>query len=190
MTGLEPLLFGMAAAGSGATATAATAGLIGAGGSFAMIPTIMTAGTVLSAAGAIATSQALKKQGKQAQIDKQFQAAQLEQSGLQDVAASQRVAIERRRQATLKSSRVLALAAASGGGMLDPNVVNTIAGFAEEGELEAQKELYAGKETLRAKQLGATAARYEGYSEMKAGKIAARTTLLKSAGSLLSKYGN
>jgi len=54
MTGLEPVLFGSAAAGS----TAATAGLFGAGGSFAIGQTLTTVGALTGAMGAIQAGRA------------------------------------------------------------------------------------------------------------------------------------
>ena len=43
---------------------------------------------------------------------------------------------------------MLALAASSGGGTMDMDVMNAIAGFEEEGDLAARTELYSGTEKV------------------------------------------
>lgn len=155
----------------------------------AALPYIKAAGAVMAVAGTVKTSQAQKQYGKQQYEKKEFEAEQLEDIGKADIAASHVAAQEKRRRARFASSRALALAAASGGGALDPNVVNIIAGIEEEGEFAAQTELYAGEEAARRKKMGAGAARYEGYSELMASRLRAKSTLLSGFGSLLSKYG-
>ncbi len=130
----------------------------------------------------------------------EYNAAKSEEAAGQEEAASQLRAREAKRQIQLKGSRVLALAAASGGGTMDPDVMNAIAGFEEEGDLEKRTHLYAGKEaarTLRAEGAagiwrGESAARaltYEGYSRATALRNQAVGTLMSGASSLAGKYG-
>lgn len=130
----------------------------------------------------------------------EYNAAINEQAAGQEEAASQMKAREAKRQSRLMQSRVLALAAASGGGAMDMDVLNTIAGFEEEGDLAARTELYQGSE--RARQLrmqgdagiwqGETQSRktiYEGNVASSQFKRRAVGTILGGASSLASKYG-
>ncbi|MCK5149103.1 hypothetical protein KAR48_20270 [bacterium] len=122
------------------------------------------------------------------------------QAAGQEEAASQLRAREIKRQSRLKQSRVLALAAASGGGAMDMDVLNTIAGFEEEGDLAASTELYQGSESSRKLQAqgkagvwqGKTEAqrlRYEGSIKSSALKSQSKATVMGGASSLASKYG-
>lgn len=173
MAFMAPLMFG-----SAATATAAaTTGLIGTGGAFALMPAISTAGTLLSTLGSIS-------QGKSASVAAKYEAEQLEQKAGQERAASQRKAIEMRRRAGIAESRALALAAASGGGASDPTITNLMAGIAGEGELAAQTAIYEGEERARGAEMGAEAKRYEGKSAKRAGYLSAGATLLSGAAKL------
>lgn len=130
----------------------------------------------------------------------EYNAAKSRQAAGQEEAASQLRAKEAKRQADLKQSRVLALAAASGGGAMDMDVMNIIAGFEEEGDLAARTELYQGSESARRLRSDADAGiwqgetkaraiRYEGLSKSKAHKRNAVGTLMGGASSLASKYG-
>lgn len=60
-------------------------------------------------------------------------------------AASQRDAIDQRRQGVLVASRARALAAASGGGVSDPTVTNILAGIDSEAEYRVLTALYRGE---------------------------------------------
>lgn len=171
MAFMTPVLFG---SGAGA---AATTGLIGTGGSFALMPALQTASTVLGAFGQIRQGQAAEQQAK-------HRALQLEQKAGQERAASQRKSIEARRRARIAESRALALAAASGGGASDPTISNLMAGIAGEGEMAAQTAVYEGEERARSAEYGATMARYEGKQAKQASRIGAATTILGSAAKL------
>lgn len=106
------------------------------------------------------------------------------------VAASQRNAAEEIRQADLVASRALAVAAASGGGVSDPTVVDILARTRGEGVYRANVALFEGEERSRAIRIsGAGGGDYNtgnvmaGYNAAAAGKIA-RTGL-----SLYARYG-
>jgi hypothetical protein len=100
--------------------------------------------------------------GRRKLVASQFEAEQLEQNAGQAIAASQREAIEQRRQADLAASRALALAAASGGGASDTSVVNIIANLKGEGSYRSAVALYRGEDQARLMRMGASAKRYEG----------------------------
>ncbi len=123
-----------------------------------------------------------------------------ERAAGQAEAASQLRAKEVKRQSQLKQSRVLALAAASGGGAMDMDVMNAIAGFEEEGDLAAKTELYQGSESARMLRdqgkagiwQGETEAqriRYGGSVKSSALKNKSKATIMGGASSLASKYG-
>ena len=130
----------------------------------------------------------------------EYNAAIDRQAAGQEDAAAQLRAAEAKRQARLKQSRVLALVGASGGGAMDMDVLNIIAGFEEEGDLAARTELYEGGERsrkLRARassgiwqgETGANIIEYDGRTEAAALKRKAVGTILGGASSLAGKYG-
>lgn len=164
----------------------------------------MVAGTVMSTAGQMKQAQDTKNIANVNAANTRnvaaYNAGLANQAAGQEEAASQIRANEVRRQSRLKQSRVLALAAASGGGAMDMDVMNAIAGFEEEGDLAARVELYQGSESARKYRAqgeagvwqGEIAARnlkYEGLSKASALKNKAIGTIMGGASSLASKYG-
>ncbi len=159
----------------------------------------MVISTVASAAGSIMSGNAEASASR-------FQARQMNQQADQERAASQRVALEQRRQAGLAISRANAVGAASGAGGTD--IENIEADLAGEGEYNALSALYQGEERARGLQMGAGARLYEGANAKRAGLMGAGTGILKGAGdiyksgsmksdtimdsgtSLLDKYGD
>jgi hypothetical protein len=128
----------------------------------------------------------------------QYVAKQMEVNAGQERAAAQRRAQEQRRRGDLAQSRAQSLAAASGGGALDPSVVDIMGGLEEESEFNALSDLYEGEERARDLESNATVTRWSGNQANKAGYMAARTTMLSGIGNvagsdstktLLEKYG-
>ena len=130
----------------------------------------------------------------------EYNAGLAEQAAGQEEAASQLRANEAKRQARLKQSRVLALVSASGGNAMDSDIMNIIAGFESEGDLEARTELYQGSvvaSNLRSKgkagiwqgQTESDIMRYRGATEASNLRRQAVGTILGGASSLASKYG-
>lgn len=148
----------------------------------AAIPYIAAASTVVGAVGAI-------KQGQDQQFEAQQQAAALRNQANADAAASDRQAIQQRRQSGYLQSRVQALAAASGAGATDPTVLSIQGQIAGEGEYHALTSLYEGStssENLRAQSQAAINA---GQSAARAGVLKGIATPLVGATSLYTKYG-
>jgi hypothetical protein len=147
------------------------------------IPLALTvAGTALGAGSTIIGANAEAKDLRQ-------QAAQLEaQAGLER-ATSQRTAMEEKRQARLASSRAQALAAASGGGVDDPTVVNIMAGIEGEGEYRALSALYEGDQSALGMEAEAAARRKGAKATKRAGLVKAAGTILSSGASLFDRYG-
>lgn len=95
---------------------------------------------------------------------------------------------EIKRQANLQKSRVLAIAAASGGSALDPDVLNMIAGFETEGDLAARTALYEGKEDVAALKSKGKVMAYEGSSRARSLRNESVGTIMSGASSFASKY--
>lgn len=153
----------------------------------AALPYISAAGTIFSAVNALQQGSAQKKAAN-------YQAAQLEQQAGQERASAQRGAIEQRKRATLASSRVKSLSAASGGGVLDPSIVDITGDIGTQGEYNALSALYAGEERGRGLEMGASAKRFEGAEAKRASYYTAAGTLFNGLSnqayrsSLMDKY--
>jgi len=125
----------------------------------------------------------------------EFEAAEAEKAGILAFAIAQREAAEQKRQSRLVASRALAVAAASGGGVSDPTIVNILAGIEGEGAYRAQVALYEGQATARRYRIQAAVGRgdaldiaAEGKSREFAYRTRAAGNLLRGA-SLYEKYG-
>jgi len=152
----------------------------------AMAPFLAIASTGLQVVGTIAQGNAAAAAGKAQQQAAEFQAKQMEQRAGQERAAAQRRGIEQKRQATFASSRAQALSAASGGGALDPTVVNILGDIEGEGAYRALTALYAGEERATGLETGAAAARLEGQMARSRGSAARTGSYIKAGGTLLS----
>lgn len=153
-------------------------------------------GMLMQAQAASQASAASREMGMRRQVLAGFEAAQLEQQAGQEVAASQRVALDRKREGDLVASRVLALAAAGGGGVSDPTIVHLMGKIASEQQYRQSMALYEGEDKSRVLRLKAAARRYEGESAARAGELEAKATetssiagMFSGGGSMLSKYG-
>lgn len=141
---------------------------------------LMIASTVMSVAGSIQQGQAAAAQGKAqqqmmeniaaaqeaqglaAQQRAEYVAHQQEQMAGQERAASQRAAMEQQRQKRVAQSRAQAVAASSGGGALDPTVLDIMGGLEDQGNYNALVALYEGESAARNFESQASLTRYEG----------------------------
>ncbi len=147
------------------------------------LPAVLSVGgSLLSAGGSIASANAKA-------ADLRSQAAQLEVRAGLERASSQRRAIEEKRQAGLATSRGLAVAAASGGGVDDPTVVRQLAGIEGEGEYRALSALYEGEETARGNEAQAEANRKAAKGVKTAGLLNAAGSILSGGASMFDRYG-
>lgn len=140
----------------------------------------------IAIAGAVMSVVSKVSEGRQAKAAAGFQADQLEQNAGQERAASQRQAIENRRQARLATSRLQALA---GGGGSDPTVVNLAADLAGEGEYRAMSSLYEGEERARHNELSAASARLTGKAQQQGAVMSGIGQALQSGSQIYSRYG-
>ena len=151
--------------------------------------TLMMISMAVTAAGTVMTSVGQMRAAKDAKNISEYNAAIMSKAAGQEIAASQLKAQEAKRQSRLKQSRVLALAAASGGGTVDPDIMNAIAGFEEEGSLESRTLLYEGSEKARSLRARGGAIKYEGLAESAALKNKAVGTIMGGVSSMATKYG-
>ena len=119
--------------------------------------------------------------GQTAKAGEQFQAEQLRQAGGQAVASAQRTMENVQLQTQLITSRALAVAGASGGGVSDPGVVSLIANNAKIGAYKAQSALYAGMDRNRLMNLEASAKDYQGKETALNSELVAGANVLKGA---------
>lgn len=124
----------------------------------------------------------------------EFDAWQAEEEGKLAIAISQRAAHEERRQSDLVASRALAVAAASGGSVSDPTIVNLLAKAKGEGAYRASVALYEGRAKARQLKLQAAVRRVEGADAQIDGANRQMGYALQSGasllrGGLLSRYG-
>jgi hypothetical protein len=105
--------------------------------------------------------------GKAQQAALNFEAKQREAKAAEERAASQRTAIDKRHEGELVMSRQKALAAASGGGVVNPNILDLYGETAERAEYNAASEIYGGESRARGQIDQAAAARMKGKAAMK-----------------------
>jgi hypothetical protein len=137
-------------------------------------------GGLISGAGEIRAGQAAKQSAD-------FQAEQMRRNADATESASQRAAAGELRKSQFIQSRALAVAGASGGGVLDPTVLNLVSGIAGEGALAAETELYNGRVNAQGMRTQAMATAYEGLQRKRASKIGALTSVI---GGVSSGMGN
>lgn len=153
--------------------------------------TLAIAATVMSVAGGIQGGLAANAQGKaqqqmynqialqqeaqgRAQRDRaEFVAAQNERVAGNERATAQRQAIEQQRQKRLTQSRAQAVAAASGGGALDPGVLDIMGGLEDQGNYNALVALYEGESSARNYENQAALTRWQGEQAMNAAGVEA-----------------
>ncbi len=141
------------------------------------------AGTAVSAAGTIAGGAAQKSAAD-------YQAQQLKMKAAESLAASQREAADRQKQADLVMSRQQAGAASSGLGALDPTILQLQGDTFAQGRLNRDMTLYQGK-SQRAGLLDQAKATIASGKAAQTGSILGATgTILGGVSSFGTKYAN
>lgn len=143
-------------------------------------------GTGVKAAGQLQAGNAAKQAGLAQQKAAEFEAGQIDVNAGQVQASSQRAAAEEIRKSMILQSRAVAVAAASGGGALDPTVMALVSGLSAEGQLAFETQLYGGEEQARALKNQAKATRFEGSQRAQAGRIAQSNSRLSAGATILS----
>lgn len=129
------------------------------------------------------------KEGQAASKMATFEAGQMEQKGIAEVALGQRKAAEKRREADLLQSRAVAVSAAGGGTSTDASMLNILGDIEAEGEYNALTEMFDAKMRDRDLKTAAKMRRAEGKQARRAGNMAATVSILKTAGSFAGAAG-
>lgn len=135
------------------------------------------------------TAKAQREAGKEGKAEAFFQAGQLEQRAGVTRGASQRAAIRELDVAENIQSRALALAAASGGGVTNPTVLNILADIEAEGEYRSLTQLYTGEDEARGMEAQAVSLRRTGRAKEKIGNLKSVGTILTGVSEWQSRYG-
>lgn len=153
-------------------------------------------GSLVSLWGNIESGRTARINAERQQVAAQFEAEQAQRQAGDILAISQRQAIEERRQGEYAASRALAVAAASGGGVSDPTIVNLISRTKGEATYRSSVALYQGEAKARQLRIQAAAGNLSGSWALDTGlrtaeqyNIAGVGGGLKEAGSLYAKYG-
>jgi hypothetical protein len=137
-------------------------------------------GALAGAAGTVASGIASKNAAD-------YQAEQQEAAGKEELAASQRDALEKKREANILNSRQLALAAASGAGAGSdaPTIVQLMSSTAGEGDYNARTSLYGGFSRKAGLNAAAAGSRMSGNASLLGGVLGG----FGQAASAFGKYG-
>ena len=170
-----------------------------AGQAITLADVAIAASTLAATAGAVQQGQATRAANAAQAQQYEYQArlgeraAEVkEQEAGQARASSQREAVDERKQGERIASRVQAVSAASGGGALDPTVIDILGRTGAEGEYRALSALYGGEERARGLEYGAAIDRSRGSADLsaatasrQAGRRAGQLGYLSGAGTLL-----
>jgi hypothetical protein len=127
-------------------------------------------------------------QGRAQQQEAEYVARQNENIAGQERAKSQRIAIEQQREKRLAQSTGQAVAAASGGGALDPGVLDIMGGIEDQGNYNALVALYEGESSARNFESQAALTRWQGSNALAASKMEAAGS--RTQGSMARSAGN
>jgi hypothetical protein len=144
----------------------------------------------LSAAGTVMQSAAQTQSARDNEAITRYNVKMADRAAIASEASSQQEAKEAQRQANIQKSRILAIAAASGGSALDPDIVNMIAGVEGEGNLAARTALYEGSESANSLRMQSKGIAYEGAAKVRALRNESTATILSGASSIANKYWN
>ena len=127
--------------------------------------------------------------GRAAKKSAYMEAKQLKRRAGLTRASSQRASAEERRDARYLMSKARARAAASGGGVSDPTMVDIFADIEAGGEYNALSQLWEGEESARGDEFAAKIRRREGRAADFAGKVGLAAGIFEQAESFAGKYG-
>lgn len=148
----------------------------------AAIPFVMLAGTALSMYGQSEAADAQLEESRKAKIQYQVNAKKAE-------AAASVAAGEKLNQAELLASRAQAVAAASGGGALDPTVVRLVSGIWSRGKYNAGIAQLEGADTAQTLRAQGEAVGREGAANYRASQYRAASTAMEGFKNYYSSYG-
>lgn len=141
--------------------------------------------TALSYIAMAASLSSTLTQGQTQEKIASIQASQLKKQAIADTADSVQTAKLERKKAALLSSRVTALAAASGSAVSSVDIQNSLSDIDEQGEYNALAALYSGQTAASSKRYQARVTEYEGAAAVSQSKLKAGATIL----STMNDYG-
>lgn len=157
---------------------------------------LSVASALIDTWGSMESGRTARIKAEQQRVLLQFEAEEAEKQAGQVLAVSQQQAREEQRQGRYVASRALAVAAASGGGVSDPTIVNLIAKGKGEATYKANVALYQGEAKARQLRLQALGGNLSGSLAMENGlrtdeqyNIAGAGAALKGGASLYARYG-
>lgn len=141
-------------------------------------------GAMVSGFGTIASGVASNRAAQQ-------DALNMEAQGKEELAASQREALAKRREASIINSRAQALAAASGAGAGDdaPTIIKLMSQTASEGEYNAQSALFGGRSRKMGMIQGAKSRRAEGKASLLGSVFSGFGTMAKGGADFAASKG-
>ena len=151
---------------------------------------LTAAGAGVTAMGTMAAGEAAADAGRRGQQASDFRAKQADMQAQESRAASQRVALEKRKEAGLLGSRLQARAAASGGGADDPTVIDLGGDIAQRGEYLALTEMFKGENRARGLEDQALGARMTGEALAEEGRAKRRAAGYSAAGTIIGAAGS
>lgn len=134
--------------------------------------------TGLALAGGLMSAYGSMEEGDEAKRISGAEATQLREGAGQLRAAGQQAGEEELRKSRLVMSRMIAVAAASGAGAVDPTVVKLASGVAGEGELAASMQRYNAETEARGMEKQAT-------TRIRSGEAVQRASRWRAAGSIM-----
>lgn len=152
----------------------------------AILPLIATvaslAGTAVAAQGTIAAGKAQKQAAD-------YEAAQLNIKGKEEMAAAQQEAEGYAHQKDQALSSLQAKSAASGFSATDPTSLAMADEIAKYGTLQEQMSMYGGESRKAGIDSQATARRMEGKAAMKGAKLSAMGTIIGGVSGMATRFG-
>jgi len=151
------------------------------------------AGSAVQAGGTLAGGNTARQAGLIGQQQEEFKAKQLDMRAQESRAASQRSALDKRRETELLTSKLIARGGP--GASSDVGIVDLAGDIAQRGEFEALTEMYKGENRARGDEDAALGARltghalaWEGEQKKRASKTAALGTIIGGAGSAFKMF--
>lgn len=144
----------------------------------------------VQAAGTLMGGNAAADAGKSQQQAQYFKAAQEEQGAQESRAASQRVALDKGREARLLNSTLQANAAASGGGASDPTILNLAGNIAGRGEYDSLMAMFTSENRARGLEDAAMGSRMSGDAAKAEGEARRKASYLSAAGTIIGAGGS
>lgn len=151
-----------------------------------LAPAMQVGSTVLSAGSQLSRGDAALTIARRRRAQLEFQASQLETEAGQAKAVGQVGAQDIARQTAIVNSAALARAAASGAGASDPTVLAVMSRTAGEGAYRQALALYEGEAQARIDNIRASAARYEGATQVADATTAKSQSNIGAASTILS----